>query len=186
MSPLIAARAAAAARGYGWGLSAGGPAGAFESIATVTAAGGETSLSFTNIPQNYVALQIRGIQRSTTSAGSLLRFNSDSGSNYAWHRLDANGTSPSAAGVANDTSMNLGVVSDATYSGAAIIDIYDYASTTKYKTARCFSGKDANGSGFVRISSSVWMSTSAVTSLTIFDVTFSAGTSFALYGIRGA
>jgi len=38
--------------------SGGGAAGAFESIATVTATGSQTSLTFTSIPNTYQHLQL--------------------------------------------------------------------------------------------------------------------------------
>jgi hypothetical protein len=71
--------------------------------------------------------------------------------------------------------------------GAFIIDIQDYSSTSKNKTVRTFSGVDFNGSGSVNLYSSLWMSTSAISSLTLTSNTgeFSTNTTFALYGIKG-
>ena len=71
---------------------------------------------------------------------------------------------------------------------ASIIDILDYASTSKFKTTRVLDGYDANGSGEVIIGSGNWRSTSAITSITLGP---SSGnmklySSFALYGIKGA
>jgi hypothetical protein len=70
----------------------------------------------------------------------------------------------------------------------SVIDILDYAQTSKYKTVRTLFGEDVNGSGEVGIVSSVWMDTDAVYSVAI---SLQAGTnfvqysSFALYGING-
>jgi len=171
--------------------------GAFYSIATVTAAGGETSLSFTSIPSTYKSLQIRGIYRDGFAAagGSELdiRFNSDSTSGHYWyHYLYGNGTSAGAAGgsysavalpyFGSSNSNTAGIF------GAGIIDIIDYASTTKYKTVRSIQGVDANiasTSYQINLSSGMWNSTSAITSITLLPSTsFVAGNSFALYGIN--
>lgn len=161
---------------------------AFESIATVTAAGGETTLSFTSIPSTYVALQIRGISKNGTGSDNVeIRFNSDSGSNYSFHNLQGNGASVSATGSATQTNGRVGVDTNTEW-WSAIIDIHDYASTSRYKTVRSFTGFDANGSGNVRLMSSLWQSTSAVTSIQLFHGTYTwtAGSTFALYGIKAA
>lgn len=200
MSPLVAARAAAAARGYGWGLSAGGPSGGFEAIATVTAAGGETSLSFSSIPQNFVALQIRGIYRDNWGSASAVTmavtFNSDTGRNYASHLLRGDGELATAAGYAGQNQIALwdfgidNTVASGTFA-AGIVDIHDYASTSKATTLRCFAGSNDNSTSSnrrVTLSSGLWTPTTAVSSVQLKSVytSFAAGTTFALYGIKGA
>ena len=182
-------------------LAASGAGGgsSYESIATVTAAGGEASLSFTSIPSTYKHLQIRAIARdtstSTGSTGYALRLNGDGGTNYTWHRLYGNGTSVTAAGSVSQSYLNvdqsdLGGSSTASVFAASIIDFHDYASTTKNKTVRMFAGGDGNsssGSYYLGLSSSVWLSTSAITSITIYaaQTAFAASSTFALYGIKG-
>ena len=162
----------------------------YESIATVTAAGGESSLTFSSIPGTYKSLQIRVIGRLSAESTTYVRLNSDTGANYARHWLRGNGTSASATGLGSDNygwGFRLSTSSDAaSIFGAGILDIHDYASTTKNKTIRGFTGYDANGSGDIVLLSSVWLSTSAVTSVTIlpFSATFAAGSTFALYGIN--
>jgi hypothetical protein len=180
--------------------SGGAPAagGAYESIATVTASGSETSLTFSSIAGTYASLQIRGLaRRNSTSAASMrIRFNSDSGNNYASHTLSGNGSaievgsSTSANGLGAATSYFFVPSNDPAF-GAMIIDIHNYASTTQNKTTRIFTGWDSNGgtpAGRVILGSGLWISTSAITSVTITldgDV-FGAGSTFALYGIKGA
>ncbi len=176
--------------------------GGFEAIATVTAAGGETSLSFTSIPQNYVALQIRGIAKDTLSSlpysGAVhVRFNSDTGSNYARHNLYGTGSAVTASGTASATSVLIPSSNMTSGTGlsnifsASVIDIHDYASTTRNKTVRSLSGGDANISSTdyrIYFTSGLWMSTNAVSTIAITtnETSFAAGTSFALYGIKGA
>lgn len=168
----------------------------YDSIATTTVgAGGASSVTFSSIPQTYTHLQIRGISRSARAAGNdpiYIRFNSDTGSNYAWHALEGTGVavnnpSASSAGqgwlwIAADS------VSPANVFGATITDILDYASTNKNTTVRSLGGVDNNGSGVLTFNSALWSSTSAVTSVTLTVLSgtnFQQYTQFALYGIKG-
>ena len=175
----------------------------FESIATLTPSGGAASASFTSIPGTYKNLQIRGIVHdnyATDKAPNVgfdlnFIFNSDSATNYSNHYLYGNGSVAVAAGAANSAVINLpgtNQISTANYMSALIIDIIDYADTTKYKTVRTFNGADANGTGTtnrcVALNSGSWRSTSAITTIqmTAWGTGFVAGTQFALYGIKGA
>jgi hypothetical protein len=170
--------------------------GAYDSIATTTVgSGGASSVTFSSIPSTYKHLQIRGISRSARSAGNdpiYIRFNSDSGSNYSWHAIEATG---SAVNAPNATSATQGwvwiaadSVSPTNVFGASIVDITDYANTSKNKTIRSLGGIDNNGSGVLSFNSALWRSTSAVTSITLTVLSgtnFQQNTQFALYGIKG-
>lgn len=169
--------------------------GSFESIATLTAAGGETSLTFSSIPSTYKALQIRGIVRNTNAStgwtGLKVQPNSAT-STYADHRLSGNGTTASANG---STGRAFGLVDNsvprdgntASVFGTVIIDVIDYASTSKAKTFRNFTGVDINGTGIVNLTSFLWTDTTAISSIVLSPETdaFKAGSTFALYGIKG-
>jgi hypothetical protein len=177
------------------------PFGSFESIQTVTVgAGGSSSISFTSIPSTYKHLQIKGIAKETTSAGPqtldmFVKFNSSS-SGYKSHYLSGNGTSATAGvggGGATDAFYCYGAsyreVSATSTFGVSIIDIHDYASTTKNKTARAFAGCNFNSAStdqYFGLSSGLWADTSAITSIVITpNDTFKENTTFALYGIKG-
>ena len=171
---------------------AGNPAfspSSYESIATVTATGGETELNFISIPATYKHLQIRGISQLSGANWLALQLNTDSGANYTYHYLQGNGTAASAAGSTGESQITFISRSPATASifGTMILDIIDYASTSKYKTIRSFTGADTNGAGNILLTSGLWLSTLAVTGLTIKanSGTYAAGTTFALYGIKG-
>lgn len=171
------------------------PSGAYDSIATASPSAGTSYIDFTSIPSTYTHLQIRGIARSNdasagNNAGMYLRFNSDSGANYTLHFLSGNGSSASAAGLASQTETYISSMprggDTANVYGANIVDILDYANTSKYKTLRNLSGDDLNGSGLIRLNSALWMSTSAITSIRIFlENNYAANSQLALYGIRG-
>lgn len=178
--------------------SSGGAAagGAYESIASATGTGSSGTITFSSIPSTYVSLQIRFIGRVTnadTADNLFLRFNSDSGSNYAWHYLEGDGGTATASGAVTQTRILSGRVSAANATagivGAGVIDIHNYASTTQNKTVRVFTGLDRNGSGNVRMDSGLWINTSAVTSIQLTNgsgTNFTTDSVFALYGIKGA
>ena len=168
----------------------------YESIQTVTVgAGGQSSISFTVIPSTYKHLQIRCISREslgTTIGGMYIQLNSDTGSNYAWHRVWGDGASTFAGASASTTAQLGGII--ATTSGtasvfsAAIIDVLDYANTNKNKTLRSLTGLEYNGSGYVGLHSGLWNNTAAVTSIVInpdSGQNWQQFSSFALYGIKG-
>jgi hypothetical protein len=169
----------------------GAPAGAFESIASVTGDGTSTSFTFSAIPSTYQHLQIRAITNDASGEELGIRFNGDTGTNYSHHYLRGTGANATAAGSATQARINfMGSVNNSTtIMGATIIDIHDYVSTSKNKTVRTFMGVDNNGSGIVYLSSGLWQDTSAVTSITLLNIgaaAFRTQTVFSLYGIKGA
>jgi len=197
--PLITTLANGSARGYGGLL--GGAAGApnsYESIATATGTGSSGTITFSSIPATYSHLQIRCIARTDTGFATdyiQFRFNSDTGSNYTYHGLEGDGASVAAFGAASQTvalDTNItGSAATANAMGAAIIDISDYASTSKYKTVRTIGGQDQNSgsnTGQIRLMSNLWLSTSAINSITFTSyrsANWTTSTTFALYGIKG-
>ena len=170
---------------------------AYESIATTTLGGTTATITFSSIPATYTHLQIRIMSRSTRSATGdyiAMQFNADTGSNYAYHGLDGNGSSASAFGLATQTFMDVERAAAATATasvfGVSVVDILDYANTNKYKTMRSLGGFDNNGDGSITLTSGLWQNSNAVTSITLKaqggTSSFVQYSSFALYGIKGA
>lgn len=167
----------------------------YESIASANGTGSAGNIVFSSIPATYTHLQLRCLVSDTYTASNgaqegWLQFNSDTASNYSYHRLTGNGSTASALGIDTNTVMDdeISIAHGTTGAfGVAIIDIQNYASTTQYKTVRSFNGSDLNGSGYVRLASGNWRSTSAITSITIGGsiTAFSTTSRFALYGIKG-
>ena len=164
-------------------------------IQRVAGTGSSGTITFSSIPSTYTSLQIRFIGRVTnadTADNLFLRFNSDSGSNYAWHYLEGDGATSTASGAVTQTRILSGRVSAANATsgivGAGVIDIHNYASTTQNKTVRTLTGIDRNGSGNVRMDSGLWINTSAVTSIQLTNgsgTNFTTDSTFALYGMKG-
>lgn len=168
----------------------------YESIATVSVgAGGTSTVTFSSIPATYAHLQLRVIARSNNAGniiyGAASKANNDSGSNYTYHFLYGNGSSAQAIAATSQTSLNIvtqvGNGFTSNVFAANVIDILDYANTNKYKTFRILSGADGNGSGQIQFNSALWMSTSAINSISFTGGdTFLQYSHFALYGIKVA
>ena len=166
---------------------AGGAAGSYEPIAKLNGTGSSDTITFNSIPSTYKHLQVR-FEIDTNSNGALLylRCNGDTGSNYGNHYFEGNGSTVTATGFGSSDRIYFPAESHTTYSYVGIVDIHDYASTTKNKTVRAFDGFDANGSGQVGLMSGLWINTAAINSLTfILQTNFQTPTVFSLYGIKG-
>jgi hypothetical protein len=171
--------------------------GSYDALASVTVpSGGVSSVTFAGIPTGYSHLQIRYIAKNNRTSSALgysaVQFNSDTGSNYAWHDIYGQGSSAGTDANASQTSMLLGLSSGASGNancfGAGVIDILDYA-TNKNKTCRSLSGYDQNSNdanGQIRFLSGLWLSTNAINSITIADSSYAwqQYSSFALYGVK--
>jgi hypothetical protein len=169
---------------------AGGAASSYESIATATGTGSSGTITFSSIPATFTHLQIRGIAFDGAANNIYIRANGDTGTNYSRHRLFGQGTAASTTGSATQGQIDTGLYAGYTTNimSAWIIDLLDYASTSKYKTFRGLAGYDQNGAGAIDIFSGLWQSTSAVTSISLIDSAgnFNTQTTFALYGIKAA
>lgn len=167
----------------------------FESIASATGTGSSGTISFSSIPGTYKHLQLRINARCNSGAitDCYIRFNSDTGSNYAKHwmfGLDSGG--PYVSTAANTTPFSIGYVQgyDTYPTTGAVIDIHDYANTAINKTTRYLVGtpeQQTTSQGAIVIGSGLWMNTNAITSIDIVlaSSSFSSSSTFALYGIKG-
>jgi len=167
-------------------------ASTYTPIATTTLGSAAASYTFSSIPSTYTDLRLVITGTSVGSYADIdLRFNSDTATNYSWHNIYSGNSTIGAQGSANATSIRVtpqlyGEV--ATYAHVSIIDIIDYANTTKYKTMRSIAGSNDNTTtqSGIDLFSGSWRSTSAITSIDITNasVNFQSGSTFALYGIN--
>ncbi len=161
-------------------------------ISAVNLSAAQSYIEFNNIPQTYQHLQIRALVRNTsTSNGYTARFNGDSGSNYARHYfigigggtvIAASGTSQTSV-VLNDAAIS---TSNSNVFGTSVCDILDYQNPNKYKTVKTLGGFENNGNGSIGLLSGLWMSNSAITTISITPDAgnFAQYSSFSLYGIK--
>jgi hypothetical protein len=187
-------------------LSAAGAGGAafdsdFDLLETVVLTGTQAGITFTSLgtySSTYKHLQLRMTMRSNTSPGtatqSVLRLNGvTTGSSYASHTLQANGSTVSSQAVTAFEGVAFTLrhpSADATTGAfaAGVIDFLDPFSTTKNKTVRIFQGSAANENS-IYLNSGLFASTSSLTSIG-FTVqgdngSYIAGTRLSLYGIKG-
>lgn len=185
-------------------MLAGNPAfspNVFESITTLTASSGTVaSFDFTSIPSTYKHLQLRGIVRATDGNDMpWVRINNSStSSDYMWHNLVGNGQSLSAGnGVGQgDTYFRFRPMANTnspanSYAGF-VMDILDYANTSKIKAIKIRGGHTHNllhgtqsNPAFIGISSGAYFQTSAINRITfITSANYAQYSSIALYGIR--
>ena len=186
MSPIVGSLAGISAQAYGL-FAPPLVTGNYYSIQTVTLTTGSSTISFSSIPGTYTHLQVRALTVTNVPSGSgVMYFNGDStNTNYRNHYLYGSGTSAVSNNGGNNSYAPEFVGGGATTSpGASIIDILDYTNTNKYKTTRELGGYDANGSGFITFSSTLWMNSAAITSISFNITSWLAGTSFALYGVK--
>lgn len=177
----------------------------FESIATLAGTGSSGTISFTSIPSTFQHLQLRYIGKSTqggsaTEYNYTIRFNNDTGSNYAYHALRGQGSAAGASGTASGTSISTtyatisnSATARANMHGVGILDIHDYTSTSKNKTLKGFIGASTNASSSgvdnVNLFSGLWFATPAAINridLILGTGSWTTTSSFALYGIKGA
>jgi hypothetical protein len=200
--PIIATRASAAyGAGFGKGASEAayaGPFGAYDSLAAITVpSGGVVSIYFDGIPAGYKHLQIRTTVKTTRTDSRnddlMIRYNGDrSSSNYYNHQLYGTGASAGSqafAATGNSVAYIPGTLNNTNMMGVAIIDILDYASTTKCKTTRAIAGYNGVGSvGYAVLNSGGWFATPvAITSIDIAPnslTSFAQYSTFELYGVK--
>ena len=156
----------------------------YESISTtVVGGGGSSSVTFSSIPSTFKHLQVRAYLKGTAASNRNLTFNGIT-SGYFQHRLEGSGSSASAGGYTSQSQIAMPITSSEW--GCVIFDFLDYTDTNKNKTVRMLGGYDANGSGFIGLTSGSVANTAAITSITIAGDTWQQYSSFALYGIKGA
>lgn len=165
------------------------PAGStYSTIATTTASGSVSQITFTSISGSFTDLVLisnfTGVSGNNFSCrvgnGSI-----DSGANYSYTRLSGNGTSAASIRSANDTfiSSNLTL---GTNGSNSILNFMNYSNTSTFKTVL---HRFNDAGAFVAAVVGLYRSTSAINQVQIFStnsVNFAAGSTFTLYGIAAA
>ena len=177
-----------------------GPNAAYDPAATwliqrINGTGSAGTISFTSIPSTYSSLQIRVTARDTvtgtTNEDIRLRFNNITTSSYTRHNLSGDGANATAGGSTATTYLDIYQVvpkagTTANIFGGVIINIHDYASTSKNKTVRALGGADLNGSGNIGLHSGLFIDTTAINRIDLISngTAFATNSTFALYGMK--
>ena len=161
----------------------------YEPIATATGTGSSGSITFSSIPSTYTDLILVANAASVSGTyNALLRFNSDSGSNYSRTAITYDGGSVISSRNSNQTYIVAtadGIVGP-TNPSPKIIHIMNYSNSTTYKTIL---DRDVNVSYGITAIVGLWRSTSAITSLEYYILSpgkFTTTSTFTLYGIKAA
>ena len=155
-------------------------------IASQTLSSAASSITFTNIPQNFTDLILVTNEKQTSTRASALRFNSDTGSNYSQTGLYGTGSTAGSFRTTNSAYLYYGYYAFSTTSNFnfnSIVQINNYSNTTTNKTVLSRANNADNG---VDAIVGLWRNTAAVTSITLTMENlsnFSAGSTFSLYGI---
>tara|TARA_R110002126_G_scaffold27448_2_gene92149 strand:+ start:51 stop:647 length:597 start_codon:yes stop_codon:yes gene_type:complete len=169
--------------------------GSFDLLETTTLATSASSVTFSGLGaySDYKHLQLRIVGQTNNYPGLSLRFNSDSGSNYALHRLLGNGSTVSSNNLTSWTEIRLvnslpdEKMAGTGIFGAIVMDILDFGSSSKNTTIRALSGVQDTDYSSVQLHSGFWNNTNAVTNINIFDSSggsYVTGSRFSLYGVK--
>ena len=136
-------------------------------IATTTLGSAAASYTFSSISSAYTDLVlVCSVQTQTNNDALDVRFNSDSGTNYSSTQLVGDGSTAASYRNSNQTLGRIGNGIPNTGSfGVVITHIQNYSNTTTYKT---FLSRFNNASSNAGAFASLWRSTSAITSITIY------------------
>lgn len=159
-------------------------------VASQTTSGGATSVTFSNIAQNYTDLILIFNGGLSTVEQFVVRVGSgsvDTGTNYSATNLYGNGTTAASNRDSNISfaeliGFEIGVLDNAN----AIINFMNYSNTTTYKTFLSRTNEAGRGTNAVI---STWRSTSAINILTLAAPggrTIDNGSTFTLYGVAAA
>jgi len=164
----------------------------YESIASATGTGSSGTITFSSIPSTYASLQIRVNGRSDALVDTTyfqVRYNGTAMT--LAHYLRGNGSAVSA----NAANVPVYIPGDNTLSnimGVSIIDIHDYASTTRNKTGRSIGGWNGNNNYTtnerLQLASFFLDNTSAINSVSLIlgNGNWTTNSTVSLYGIKGA
>lgn len=165
-------------------------------LQSVTLTGSQTTITFSAIDPTYTDLRVIVSPFSSTNAMNYscqVGYNSvDTGSHYSFMQMRGNGSAIASGETANGTyfnNVNQGV--HTTNPHIYTYDFLSYSNTSLYKTVLCRFNENDGGSGYVAASIGTWRGMSGsstepinIISFTAISGSFTAGSTFSLYGIR--
>jgi hypothetical protein len=161
----------------------------YEKIATTTASGSSTNVTFSSISGSYtdLVLIIANVTAQIDNLGITL--NGDTGNNYARTLIYGDGST--AASFANRSGAFLYTMYKDTIAGdpaMSISQFQNYSNTTTKKSVLTRQETNSSGTKAVQALASLWSNTSAITSISINSgsANFNSGSTFTLYGILKA
>ena len=172
--------------------SALGVSPAYESIASASGTGSSATITFSSIPSTYTSLQIRINGRSDALVDTTyIQVQYNATAMTAGHYLRGDGSTVTA-GAVNVPMYIAGGNTTANIMGVGIIDIQDYASTTRNKTGRSLGGWNGNNvyttQERLQLGAFMLTNTSAISALSLVlgNGNWTTNSTVSLYGIKGA
>lgn len=165
-------------------------ASTYTPIATTTLGSATNSYTFTSIPSTYTDLIL--VMQTKVTAGSYQNNiqvgngSIDTGTNYSTTLLNADGSTAYSTRGSNQTSTGGYADYNTTADGQmSVFHFMNYANTSVYKTML---SRGSNANTGLTATVALWRSTSAINQIKVFasGSTYTAGSTFTLYGIAAA
>ena len=158
----------------------------YVALATNTLSSTAASVTFSSISGAYTDLVVVIHTKGTSAANPGLRFNGDTGSNYSSAVANGGGGTTTSFRYASTSilkSHNAGSAMNGVWT-TFTANIQNYSNATTYKTVLTRYSPTAE----VDFGVGIWVSTAAITSLTVItdSSTYDTGSTFTLYGIAAA
>jgi hypothetical protein len=164
----------------------------YEPIATTTASGSASSVTFSSVSGSYTDLYLV-CDVSYASLGANTGYvviqvgngSVDTGTNYSYTWLRGNGSSATSSRGTSAPYFDGLTAITGTNRGNLLVNFQNYSNTTTNKTAVYRVNDNANVNAVVGL----WRSTSAINTIKIYDASsynFSSNSTFTLYGIKAA
>jgi hypothetical protein len=153
-------------------------------IQTYTLGSTSTSVTFSNIPQNYTDLKLVVSARSsaTPAEGMYVSFNG-SASSFTGKYLLGDGTNATSGSLAQYVGSIFGAVGTSNVFNNTEIYVPNYTSSNN-KSFSVDNVAESNGTtGYQNIIAGLWSNTAAITSITLTCTGFLTNSTFTLYGI---
>jgi hypothetical protein len=159
----------------------------YEPIATNTLGSAAAQITFSSIPATYTDLVVVvNASLTTGSANMNLNFNNDTSALYSATWVGGNGTSAlSSRNTGNNLMVTTYYGTLQTTIGTFILNVMNYANTTTNKTLLARMNNTVDGTS---ATVGLYRSTSAINRIDLItgSSTFTAGSTFTLYGIKAA
>jgi len=161
------------------------PAGStYTPIATTTLGSDTANVTFSSISGSYTDLILILNAGVNTTSSLNIQVNGDTANNYSWTRIYGNGTTATSDRTSSQGNWDM-INFPNSLDNNAILHFMNYSNTTTHKTVL----NRWNSTSFVVSAVGLWRSTSAITSIKLFNTSTSnlkSGSTFTLYGIASA
>lgn len=168
-----------------------------EAIASQYLETDQASVTFSSIPSSYETLQVRGSHRATGASGGqafFIKFNGST-SGYSTYSGYGGNTSWNASYTQSQAKIHIYDATHGTYPDSReyatfVMDIIDYANTSKNSTIQCFLGDCLlyGTDSRVTMLAGLWDNTAAVNSITLWpsNGNLTRGSEYTVYGLKSS